>query len=275
MIRFYILTISLLCFSKVFAQPTLDTLYANNHQAMAVFFPDPIRQAITGSDQFVFSYNREHKQHYGLLQGKQGTDSNLLIISDSGLVYSYIIAYRPQLQKLNRFVRKSEAIGNEKPTHVDSKPKIKSVKTTIKTTDYNAEFCRYLINKNKSKSTLKTKKHDVTLELKNIIYDQNQLYVILKITNDSSLDYDINYLNTTVVTRKKGKNKSMQSLYIAPNSVYDMPTRISKKRSRTVVYMLPKFSISNDRIVHFSLNESYGERNLKLKVPSKVVNDPD
>ncbi|MHA7941711.1 DUF4138 domain-containing protein [Formosa sp. 3Alg 14/1] len=276
MIRFYIFSISLLCLSKALAQPKpiIDTLYANNHQAMALFFPDPIRQAITGSDNFVFSYNREQKQHFGLLQGKQSQDSNLLIISDSGLVYSYIIAHKPQLKEFNRFVGTSEAIGYERPRPISPKLNTTTEKNATKTANYTAQFCNYLITKSKNNSIRKTKKHDITLELKNIVYNQNKLYAILKIINNSSLDYDINYLNTTVVTRKKGKNKSMQSLFVAPNFVFNMPTRVLKKRSQTVVYVLPKFSISNDRVVHFTLNESAGERDLRLKVPHRVVNRP-
>ena len=50
----------------------LDTIYANDTKNVALFFPEPIRQGITGSENFVFTYNRENEQYFGLLQAKPG-----------------------------------------------------------------------------------------------------------------------------------------------------------------------------------------------------------
>ena len=60
---------------------TLDTIYANDQKNVALFFPEPIRQGITGSDNFVFTYNREKEQYFGLLQAKPGKESNLLVVN--------------------------------------------------------------------------------------------------------------------------------------------------------------------------------------------------
>lgn len=48
----------------------LDTIYANDTKNVALFFPEPIRQGVTGADNFVFTYNREKEQYFGLLQAK-------------------------------------------------------------------------------------------------------------------------------------------------------------------------------------------------------------
>lgn len=56
----------------------------------------PIRQGITGTDNFVFSYNQEKEQYFALLQAKPGAVSNLLTITNDGEVYSYILKYSPQ-----------------------------------------------------------------------------------------------------------------------------------------------------------------------------------
>ena len=96
-------------------QFNLDTIYANDQKNVALFFPDPIRQGITGSENFVFTYNREKEQHLGLLQATPGVVSNLLVISTKGSVFSYIIRYSEQLDKLNYFISDSVKIGNENP----------------------------------------------------------------------------------------------------------------------------------------------------------------
>lgn len=97
------------------AQPPfrLDTIYANDQKNVALFFPEPIRQGITGSENFVFTYNREKGQFFGLLQAKPGKESNLLVVGKNGTVFSYIVTYRKKLDQLNYFIPTSQGIGNE------------------------------------------------------------------------------------------------------------------------------------------------------------------
>ena len=65
-----LLICSILCvaaFSNAQNDMVLDTIYANNKKNVALFFPNTIRQGITGSDNFVFTYNREKGQYFGLM----------------------------------------------------------------------------------------------------------------------------------------------------------------------------------------------------------------
>ncbi len=76
---------------------TLDTIWANEKMNLALFFPAEIRQGIVGSEDFVFTYNREKGQTLGLLKAVEGEPSNLLVITVEGNVYSYIIGYSEEL----------------------------------------------------------------------------------------------------------------------------------------------------------------------------------
>ena len=84
----------------IIAQQTLDTIYANDKKNVALFFPEPIRQGITGTSNFVFTYNREKEQYFGLLQATPGTESNLLTVTKNGQVYSYILKYKEYIRFL-------------------------------------------------------------------------------------------------------------------------------------------------------------------------------
>src|SRR6056297_521578 len=93
---------------------TLDTIYANEHMNMALFFPSKIKQGIVGNDNFAFTYNREKGQVLGLLKAVPGKDSNLLVITEDGSVYSYMIRYAKELEYPNKFIAIEERIGTEK-----------------------------------------------------------------------------------------------------------------------------------------------------------------
>src|SRR5699024_6936594 len=132
----YIITlVAILLTLPMDAQRPLETLYANNSKNVALFFPSPIRQAYTGSSNFVFTYNREKKQYFGLLQATPEKQSNLLVVTDDGAVYSFILEYSDSLPKLNYFISKERSIGTELPmaeTKRSNKKKLDSTSNGIK-----------------------------------------------------------------------------------------------------------------------------------------------
>jgi len=262
-------------FIKAQPQIILDTIYANDHKNVALFFPNPIRQGITGSENFVFTYNRDKEQYFGLLQATPGNESNLLIINNNGSIFSYIIRYKEQLKTLNYFIPDSTSIGNEKPfieaIAKDQKP---SQQFDFETSYYE-RFCSYLVKRRQRIGKLKKRRDGIILDIENIVFDKEELYFVINIENKSSLDYDLNFLNLTIQTRKKGKKKSLQSLYLEPLYVYNMPSKIKENQTTKLVYVVPKFSISDERLVLLELNEKNGERNLKLKITDKTINNPN
>jgi hypothetical protein len=256
------------------AQQPLDTIYANDTKNVALFFPEPIRQGITGSDNFVFTYNREKEQYFGLLQATPGEESNLLVINKDGAVFSYIIRYREKLSKLNYFVPLSSSIGNEKPIIKDWVETETSVKSLDLDNDYYQKFCSNLLEGKKRIRRLKKQHQGIVLSVKNIVFDKEELYFVIQIKNNSTLDYDLNFLNLSIETRQKGKRKSLQRLYQEPVFKAGLPSKIGANEKARFVYVMPKFSLSNDRRVLLELNEKNGERNVKLKIGHRFVNNP-
>lgn len=253
----------------------LDTIYANDTKNVALFFPEPIRQGITGSDNFVFTYNREKEQHFGLLQAKPGEESNLLVVNSDGSIFSYIVSYRNQLSKLNYFIPMSSSIGNEKPKAKN----LIQAETSEKSYDYRKyyyeKFCSYLLDRKQRIGKIKKRNEDIILSVENIVFDKDGLYFVIQIENKSTLDYDLNFLNLSIETRQKGKRKSLQRLYKEPIFKHNLPSKIIESETVRFVYVLPKFSLSNDRRAILELNEKHGERNIEMKISHKYINNPN
>ncbi len=252
----------------------LDTIFANDQKNVALFFPHPIRQGITGADNFVFTYNREKEQYFGLLQAKPGNASNLLVINTNGSIFSYIVSYREQLEKLNYFVPQSESIGFEQPKFTERSDSTNVANLFMDKTFYYERFCSYLLTRKQKIGSIHKRKNGIVLSLENIVFDKEELYFVIKIENKSSLDYDLNFLDISTQTRKQGKKKSLQRISQFPNFKYGVPTKVAENQIKRMVYVLPKFSLSNDKMVVLELNEKNGERNLKLKVSNKYINNP-
>lgn len=256
-------------------QKTLDTIYANDTKNVALFFPKPIRQGLTGADNFVFTFNREKEQHLGLLQAKPGKESNLLVINNNGLVFSYIVMYKKHIDRLNYFIPTTNSIGNERPKIKDS-VRIKAIEKRINfNTYYYQKFCSYLLVRKQRIGLIKKRNEGIVMSVENIVFDKNELYFVIQIQNKSTLDYDLNFLKFSIETRKKGKKKSLQRLYQEPIFTYNLPSKIAENETVKLIYVLPKFSISNDRRAILELNEKNGERNLKLKISHRFINNPN
>lgn len=253
----------------------LDTIYANDHKNVTLFFTNPIRQGITGSENFVFTYNREKEQHFGLLQATPGKESNLLIISTDGSIFSYIVRYKEQLSTVNYFVPDSSSIGNEKPflSKSGNKNEIKDLQRDRNY--YYKRFSDYLLDRKQKIGRIKEQTEDIVLSVENIVFDKEELYFVINIENESSLDYDLNFLNFYIETRKQGKRKSIQRLYQKPIFKYNVPARIAENETVTMVYVLPKFSLGDDKKLVLQLNENKGERNIKMNIKKRYINNPN
>ena len=132
---FHVFIFSLLSHLTLLAQS--DTLYVNDTHTLALVFPNPIARAVTGHPNYTFGYDTTSPGRLGLLQGHPGTDSNLLVLTDDGLAYSFYLVYRKQLQEGHRFVNVDKSIGNVRPEKwLDSLvPKKKNLSNTSPESD--------------------------------------------------------------------------------------------------------------------------------------------
>ena len=255
--------------------PILDTIFANDSKNVALFFPAPIRQGITGAENFVFTYNREQEQHFGLLQARPGEESNLLIINGNGAVFSYIVRYKKQLSKLNYFIPGTQSIGNEKPVLKNTEPK-DSISEKAKNRDlYHKKFSEFLLDRNQKIGRIKKRANGIVLSVQNIVFDREEMYFVIEIENSSSLDYDLNFLKFYIETKKQGKRKSIQRLEQKPIYIHRLPVKIPENETRKMVFVLSKFSLAKDKRLVVALNERNGERNLKLNVKARIINNPN
>ena len=257
--------ILLLILSKsMFAQKTLDTIYANEKKNVALFFPNPIRHGITGADHFVFSYNREKEQYFGLLQATPGTESNLLTITSDGQVYSYILKYSNEPLKLNYSIPKNKSIWNEKPLKIKLKQVKKPIEDQVNRIIYFQKFCEYLL-KSKHKIIASKYKKDVKLQLQKMVYNASEVYLVIEVKNNSGIDFEVNYLNVFRTNGNKKRKASFQRLQQKVIYNYKMPLMIKDKQSKRIVYVLPKFVLTNNEKLQIELQELKGSRGLILK----------
>lgn len=260
----FITLLLLLFIMSIQAQKPLDTIYANDRKNVSLFFPNPIRQGITGASNFVFTYNREKEQYFGLLQAKPGTESNLLAVTSDGKVYSYILKYSDKLLKLNYFIHEDESIGNESPVMKTPKTENNIATSKMDRTAYFGRASEYLLKS--SSETIATKcKKGIRLRLRKMAYDASEVYLVMEVRNKSGIDFEIDYLN---VYRTNGNNKRKASYQRLRQEVvykHKMPNAIADGKSQRFVFVLPKFVLGDNEKLMLELKERNGSRKVVLE----------
>ncbi|MCL6220910.1 DUF4138 domain-containing protein [Zunongwangia pacifica] len=260
----YILIVLLALASPLKAQKVLNTLYANDKKNVALFFPSAIRQGITGASHFVFTYNREKRQYFGLLQAQPGEESNLLVVTNDGKVYSYMLKYTKELPKLNYFISTDESIGTEIPAKVIPKPSKEKKDSLEKRQEYFQRFSEYLMKSGKKQSKTK-RKRGIKLQLQRIAYNASETYLVMELTNTSGITFELDLLKVYRVSGNKKRKSSFQKLEMKPIYTYKMPSKIYNSQSVRLVYVLPKFVLGSKEKLQLELKEMNGSRKVLLK----------
>ncbi len=237
-----------------------DTIYANEQNQVALFFPSPIRQAITGNSQTIFTYNKNQLQHFGLLQAMEGAETNLLVIDQQGLVYSYLLKYRKKLSRFLYFLSSEDAVGTEMPFT----PRADSIAVAKKPGAWKVLSERFA--KTAGTTLRKTKNADIVFRLQSIVYHQEVFFFIMEIENNSEIPYQPDRLLVSRNSRKQGKRKAMQSVPLKILETYSFPDRIVPRQKKQFTVILPKFTIPSDYSLQFELYEKNGARNMELEL---------
>ncbi|UNY98327.1 conjugative transposon protein TraN [Zhouia spongiae] len=261
-------TIILLLPLTMWSQKALDTLYTNEYMNVALIFPSPIRQGITGSANFTFSYNREKPQHLGLLQGQGGFSSNLLVITQDGQVYSYYLKYKKNLAKTHYFISPSYSIGKETGMQmkvIKNSGNLPLQSDSIKLAQaYFKKGAQYYLSRH-SAARAARRSQGIVLKMESLNYHKNQVYVVYQIKNNSAVDFQLAYLRMYKITGDSRKNASFQSLPLEPIYYYARPDKIRRGQALRFVYVYSKFVPSKDEKLLVELLEANGSRMIQLR----------
>ncbi|MEG9328962.1 DUF4138 domain-containing protein [Salinimicrobium catena] len=251
---------------------TVDTIYANENHNTALFFPAKVRQGIVGSENFVFSYSQEKPQYFGLVKALPGASSNLLVLTQDGQIYSYVLSYRENLPSFNHFIGTEESIGNEKP--VEEKVFAASAEDTIEVTQLGkdpetemntlkmrAEY--YLKN---SKGEIKRrKKRGLELAVVEMRYFKDEVYLVVALENQSGITFEPDYLNVYISRGNRKRNASYQRLLLEPLYIHQFPKTLYHHQAKKFVLVFPKFTVGENEKLELEVREQKGSRRLRMK----------
>lgn len=252
---------------------TLDTIYANEDYNTALFFPAKVRQGIVGSQNYIFSYSEEKPQYFGLLKAVPGTTSNLLVLTQEGRIYSYVLSYRKNLPTFNYFIDSEESIGHEKSTK-ENITSVREIDTLQSRSDEENFRTRNSVLKRRSQYYLKSSKGEIKIRKKkglslavvHMSYYEDEVYMVLSLKNESGISFEPEYLDVFISRGNKKRNASHQRLLQEPLYTHHFPATIYHLQKKRFVLVFPKFTLVKNEKIELELREKKGSRYLRMKL---------
>lgn len=254
--------------STIVAYGQSDTLYVNDTHMLSLIFPKPISRAVTGYSNYTLGYNQETPERVGLLQGNQGDDSNLLVVTEDGLAYSYYLVYRKQFKESHRFVNTSQAIGNVLPKKpLDGMVQKEKRGSLIDPTSDSLQYrkaSQYFLERNNT--ILKAqRKNRMILRLCDVSYFGKETYIVLEIENRSDIDFEVDFVQLFRAHGNPRRKSSYQKLTLEPLYIHKKPSIVKVGTVERFIYVVPKFTLTGKERLMIELQEKSGSRKLVLK----------
>jgi hypothetical protein len=243
--------------STLVAQQPLDTLYANQRQVLSLFFESPIEKAITGAANYTFTFNRESPEPLGLLQASEGAESNILVLTKAGGIYSFIVAYRDSLSSFTRFIKASSGMQADTVTS-SLRPD-----TIIHNSQRLEKICVQML---RVRLPLKMGKRQLGIRLNRSkpFYHDSKAYIAYEIENHSGIDYELESLSLLKVLGKSTRKSSYQQRHLLPVFSHQLPGIVPQGTTMRFVVVYPKFTLGKNESLSLVLTEKEGSRNFEF-----------
>ncbi|WP_431160807.1 DUF4138 domain-containing protein [Flagellimonas beolgyonensis] len=243
----------------VWGQQALDTLYANAHMNVALFFPSPIKQAITGNENAVFSYDREEAQYFGLLQAIESTKTNLWVVTMDGYAYEFKVAYKVQLPRTHVFLNEQHSLGKVRPLPIRKLD-------TLGKDGIRLAVMEQLLQEQNGENLGTVKRRGIRLRLEKKVFKGDEMYLVFELRNKSGIDYDLETLDLLRINGSPKSRTSYQETRLDPLLVFQQPETLKSGSTYRIVHVYPKYAAGAHERLKMVLLERQGGRRLELLV---------
>lgn len=183
------------------------------------------------------------------------TDStNISIICDDGTFYSFNVSYSDKPEKL------TVSILDEIYTSRNGDVSIRQVEAIMQAI--------YKENRNEIKY-LGSKMFSIRFLIRGIYIHEGLFFIHVLIKNSTNIPLDIDIIRFRVEDKKVVKRTAIQAMYIESFSSYNEVKRIAARSVARIVYVLPKFSMRDDKYFVIELIEKEGARNQTIRVENQ------
>ena len=275
-------------------QLNAQTLKVNENRFLSIVFDSNISQGVLGNNDYIFEFNTDGTEKVALLKAgkKEAKPSNLIIKTVDGFLYNINLEYGQDSKNIIKLSQSEgmnlnpSAINSADPGGVD-KPQ-SNAKINIRENDYtigntiindaessskDCDYCAKILKLGKKIKRINSINYNVKLDLENVTYFDNKIFISINIINKSNIDFNINYIKSYI---KQSKETASSNQYLEKNplEIFNASRVIKTGAEHKIIFIYDQFTIDKNKSLVFELNEANGERNQTLFIPNYIINNP-
>ncbi|WP_286155959.1 MULTISPECIES: conjugative transposon protein TraN [Bacteroidales] len=196
-------------------------------------------------------------------------ETNFSVITEDGHFYSFNALYSREPEILNvemqDFIRQRAATneGQEKSNATDVKlPELHDNTPEL------ADLVMRSVYRNNERRIkhLGCKRFGIQMLLKGLYVHDGLYYFHTQVCNSSNVAFDVDFIRFKVVDKKIAKRTAIQETILNPVRSYNEETVIEGQSTVRTVYVLPKFTIPDDKLLLVELFEKNGGRHQVIRI---------
>lgn len=256
-----------LAFVLPMTNSTIRPSYAiqvSNTMTTHIIFPYDIRYADLGSKEIAGEAIEKAGNVFRLkaLNANVFLETNMTVVTADGRLFSFLITYKSHPDAVTYDLTKQLLDGD-----VSKSAKVSAGSQARLADNLNRQGEVAMHSRRKIRH-IGFKAQGMDLYLRNILYKDDVMYVVLGMENDSKLDYDIDYLRTYVMQLKQaGESTATQDVPVEPIKVFDAAEGVIPRHDKlTKVIAIERLTLEKDRRLVVQVGEESGGRQLTIQI---------
>lgn len=206
-------------------------------------------------------------------------ESNLAVITEDGSYYTFNVKYADEPVKLS--VEMTDFLHDGEATNRPNNALQVYMQELGQESPLLVRLIMRSIYKNNDRKIKHVgSKHFGIQHTLNEIYSHNGLlYFHLQLKNLTNVPFKVDYISFKIVDKQVAKRTAIQEQVIWPVRAYNNVQQIKGKHTERMIFVLPEFTIPDDKVLVVEMNEQNGGRHQRFTVDNadliraKVIKD--
>ncbi|SIN78789.1 conjugative transposon protein TraN [Algoriphagus halophilus] len=235
-----------------------STLQVSDLMTSHLIFPHPIKSVDRGNRNILVQKAQAVKNMLQVkAENSELPNSNLTVITEDGGFYSFMVSYAQNPENLNWSIHPGDSYTQPALQVFDPTP------SEIQ------ETAQLISLKHRSMHPIRQRRYLTGMALTGIYIENDLLYFQIQLENQTNIAYDTEQFRLFIRDNKQSKRSASQELEQIPILIWGDSTRIPAQSTQTLVVVLSKFTLPNQKHLGIELMEQKGGRNLKIKVKNR------
>lgn len=202
-------------------------------------------------------------------------ETNFSVITDDGSFYSFNAQYAREPEMLNvemndLLQRRVEATGD--PANNSTGKDVKIPELGDNTPSLTDLIMKSVYRNNERRIRhLGCKRFGIQMLLRGLYVHEGLYYFHTLVRNTSNVAFDVDFIRFKIVDKKVAKRTAIQETTLQPVRSYNEELVINGQSTVRTVYVLPKFTIPDDKLLVMELFEKNGGRHQIIRVENTDI----